>query len=47
MLLVKKSFNLNVKTFRSNNGSKFVNVDLKQIFSENGIVHQTTCSYTL
>lgn len=32
--------------FRFDNGSEFVNVELKQFFSKTGVVHQTTCVNT-
>lgn len=35
-----------VKTIRTDNGSEFVNKDVKNLFNEYGIVHQTTVAYT-
>ena len=34
-----------VKTIKSDNGTEFVNLELKQYFSEMGIVHQTSAPY--
>ncbi|CAH0732045.1 unnamed protein product, partial [Brenthis ino] len=37
---------INVKRIRSDRGREFVNDDLKLFYEENGIVQETTCSYT-
>ncbi|GJU86702.1 putative RNA-directed DNA polymerase [Tanacetum coccineum] len=39
-------FDKSIKVFRSDNGTEFVNQNLSVFFNENGIVHQTSCSYT-
>lgn len=36
--LIKTQFSKKIKVLRSDNGFQFVNVDLKHVFSENGIV---------
>lgn len=38
---------MSLKTFRSDNGTEFVNLDLNFFFPDNGNVHQITCAYTL
>ncbi|XP_075086051.1 uncharacterized protein LOC142168796 [Nicotiana tabacum] len=35
-----------LKTVRTNNGSEFINSDMKQFLESRGIVHQTTCVYS-
>lgn len=42
-LLVKNQFDKDVKFFRSDNETKLVNSDLWHFFSNNGIIHETTC----
>lgn len=44
--LVENQTGLKIKSFRSDNGTEFVNHDMTQFFKENGIVHQTTVPYT-
>ncbi|GJU06396.1 ribonuclease H-like domain-containing protein [Tanacetum coccineum] len=39
-------FETNVKVFRNDNGTEFVNDRLQSFFNEKGILHQTTCVYT-
>lgn len=35
-----------MKTIRIDNGTEFLNLDCKELFSYKGILHQTTCTYT-
>lgn len=44
--LLLNQFKVNVKTFRSDNGSEFVNQNMSNFLSHRGIIHQTSCSYT-
>ncbi|GJX28486.1 putative RNA-directed DNA polymerase [Tanacetum coccineum] len=44
--LIKNQFGKIVKTFRSDNGTEFVNKMFSKFCAENGIIHQTTCAYT-
>ncbi|KAJ0627129.1 putative RNA-directed DNA polymerase [Helianthus annuus] len=44
--IVKTQFHQSVKCFRSDNGSEFVNNQMKLFCNEHGIVHQTSCAYT-
>ncbi|GJZ62009.1 ribonuclease H-like domain-containing protein [Tanacetum coccineum] len=44
--LIKNQFGKTVKTFRSDNGTEFVNNVFDKFCIDNGIVHQTTCAYT-
>jgi Reverse transcriptase (RNA-dependent DNA polymerase)/Integrase core domain len=44
--LVENQFNKKIKTFRSDNGTKFVNEKFSKYFNERGILHQTSCVYT-
>ncbi|KAJ0555649.1 putative RNA-directed DNA polymerase [Helianthus annuus] len=44
--LVKTQFEKSVKTIRTDNGTEFTNVALKNYFGKKGIIHQTTCVYT-
>ncbi|GJZ99712.1 putative RNA-directed DNA polymerase [Tanacetum coccineum] len=44
--MITNLFETNVKTFRSDNGSEFVNNKLQRFFNEKGILHQTICVYT-
>ncbi|KAL8144668.1 hypothetical protein AgCh_003023 [Apium graveolens] len=43
---VKTQFNLTVKTFRSDNGTEFVNQKVQSLCATHGIVHQTSCVYS-
>lgn len=43
---VKTQFGKVVKVLRSDNGTEFVNSIYSNLFSTNGIIHQTTCAYT-
>ncbi|GJV67699.1 putative RNA-directed DNA polymerase [Tanacetum coccineum] len=44
--LVKNQFNKSIKTFRSDNGTKFINLNMERFCKDNGILHQTFCPYT-
>lgn len=35
-----------IKTFRSDNGLEFINKEVKQMFTQRGIIHQTSVPYT-
>nr|GFB60581.1 ribonuclease H-like domain-containing protein [Tanacetum cinerariifolium] len=42
----KTEFKWNIKVFRSDYGTEFVDQQFKGFYESNGIVHQTSCSYT-
>ncbi|GJU80865.1 putative RNA-directed DNA polymerase [Tanacetum coccineum] len=44
--LIKTQFKKNIKVFRSDNGTEFVNQQFSGFCESNGIIHQTSCSYT-
>ncbi|GJT24664.1 ribonuclease H-like domain-containing protein [Tanacetum coccineum] len=44
--LIKTQFKKNIKVFRSDNGTEFVNQQFYGFSKSNGIVHQTSCRYT-
>ncbi|GJS60511.1 putative RNA-directed DNA polymerase [Tanacetum coccineum] len=44
--LIKTQFKKNIKVFRSDNGTEFVNQQFYGFCESNGIIHQTLCSYT-
>ncbi|GJV82414.1 ribonuclease H-like domain-containing protein [Tanacetum coccineum] len=44
--LVFTQFGKKVKVVRSDNGTKFVNHHLSNLFNDLGIIHQTSCAYT-
>lgn len=44
--MVKTHFHKKVKVFRSDNGTEFVNRQMAQLFSEQGIHHQRSCPYS-
>ncbi|GJZ77445.1 ribonuclease H-like domain-containing protein [Tanacetum coccineum] len=44
--LIHNQFNIKIKTVRSDNGTEFVNKKMFDMFSELGILHQTSCSHT-
>ncbi|GJU78725.1 putative RNA-directed DNA polymerase [Tanacetum coccineum] len=44
--LIKNQFKQTVKIFRSDNGTEFVNHNFKKFCEFEGIIHQTSCSYT-
>nr|GEV73273.1 ribonuclease H-like domain-containing protein [Tanacetum cinerariifolium] len=43
--MLSNQFETNVKVFRSDNSSEFVNNRLQSLFNEKGILHQTSCVY--
>ncbi|XP_075103372.1 uncharacterized protein LOC142177986 [Nicotiana tabacum] len=47
LAFVHTQFNKIVKMVRSDNGSEFLNSMCKTVFNKLGILHQTTCAYTL
>ncbi|KAK1418428.1 hypothetical protein QVD17_27572 [Tagetes erecta] len=44
--MLKTQFNSTVKIFRSDNGTEFINNQVHNFLSKNGVLHQTSCSYT-
>ena len=44
--MLLNQFECNVKIFRSDNGTEFVNNKLQHFFNNKGILHQTSCVYT-
>ncbi|KAM1060470.1 hypothetical protein ACFX2B_024846 [Malus domestica] len=44
--MVTVQYNRNIQVFRSDNGGKYVNMELRFFLELHGIVHQTTCQYT-
>ncbi|KAD6794434.1 hypothetical protein E3N88_05330 [Mikania micrantha] len=44
--LIKTQFDKNIKVFRSDNGTEFVNKSFTQFCIAKGIFHQTSCVYT-
>lgn len=46
ILLVQNQFNTNIKTFRSDNGSEFLDKNVRTLLLDNGIHHQTSTVYT-
>jgi transposase InsO family protein len=44
--MIITQFNTQVKVFHSDNGREFKNQSLAKFFEENGILHQTSCTYT-
>lgn len=46
VVLIKNQFGKGVKSFRSDNRTEFVNNQMGMFCKTNGIVHQTTCTYT-
>ncbi|KAJ0435743.1 putative RNA-directed DNA polymerase [Helianthus annuus] len=44
--LILTQFKKRIKVFRSDNGTEFVNNNINMFCKNNGILHQTTCSYT-
>lgn len=45
--MVTMQYGAHIKVLRSDNGREYVNVTLTSFLDTHGIVHQTTCSYTL
>jgi len=41
--VVQTQFSTKVKTNRSDNGSEFVSIPMKQFYKEHGIIHETSC----
>lgn len=46
VLMIKTQYGMIIKQVRSDNGSEFLNKNVHQFFTENGILHQTSCVYT-
>ncbi|RVW96137.1 hypothetical protein CK203_037712 [Vitis vinifera] len=44
--MIATQYQSNIQVIRTDNGSEFVNQDLKQYLNLHGIVHQITCPYT-
>lgn len=44
--MIHTQFNWSVKTIRTDNGSEFVNSNVRHFLEPQGIIHQTTCVYT-
>ncbi|GJX89107.1 putative RNA-directed DNA polymerase [Tanacetum coccineum] len=44
--LIHNQFNIKIKTFRSDNGTEFVNKKMFSLFADLGIIHQTSCPHT-
>ncbi|CAL9013295.1 unnamed protein product [Prunus brigantina] len=44
--MIHTQYNSKIKVFRSNNGGEYINSGLKTYFSDHGIIHQRSCSYT-
>lgn len=45
--MVKTQFGTKIKTIRTDNSFELgSSIEAKKIFTEEGIIHQTTCSYT-
>ncbi|GJV57940.1 ribonuclease H-like domain-containing protein [Tanacetum coccineum] len=44
--MISNQFETNIKVFRSDNRTEFVNNRLQSFFNAKGILHQTTCVYT-
>lgn len=43
IIMVQNQFNAQIKAFRSDNGSEFVNIKVGILFRDYGILHQKTC----
>jgi transposase InsO family protein len=43
---IENQYEAKIKTFRSDNGTEFVNQNFSNFFKSKGILHQTTCVYT-
>jgi transposase InsO family protein len=43
---IENQFGSKIKTFRTNNGTEFVNEIFSNFLKQKGILHQTTCVYT-
>ena len=44
--LVQTQFSRKIKVFQSDGGTEFVNKIVRNIFAENGTLHQLSCPYT-
>ena len=44
--MIVNQFGMKIKRFRSDNGTEFVNCEMKSFFGENGILHETSCVST-
>ncbi|GJX21812.1 ribonuclease H-like domain-containing protein [Tanacetum coccineum] len=44
--LISNQFNVKIKTVRSDTGTEFVNKRMHTLFSDLGIIHQTSCAHT-
>ncbi|GJW52763.1 putative RNA-directed DNA polymerase [Tanacetum coccineum] len=44
--LIHNQFNVKIKTFRSDNGTEFVNKKMFSLLADLGIIHQTSCPHT-
>lgn len=44
--LVQNQFSTVIKTFRSDNGSEYLDAEVKQFLADKGIHHQTSKVYT-
>ncbi|GJR97848.1 ribonuclease H-like domain-containing protein [Tanacetum coccineum] len=44
--MLDNQFEVKVKTVRSDNGTEFVNHKMSNMFSDLGIIHQTSCAHT-
>lgn len=44
--LISNQFGIKIKTVRSDNGTEFVNKKMSGMFSDLGIIHQTSCTHT-
>ncbi|KAL0561798.1 hypothetical protein IC582_002241 [Cucumis melo] len=43
---ITNQYNAQVKIFRSDNGTEYVNKEFTNFFKQHGILHQTTCTHT-
>lgn len=46
IILVQNQFNAQIKSFRSDNGTEFINGKVGKLFRDYGIMHQRTCIYS-
>jgi transposase InsO family protein len=44
--IISNQFGVKIKVVRSANGTKFVNRKMNEMFSDLGIIHQTSCAHT-
>ena len=45
--MIQTQFPTTIKTLRSDNGREFVNSEMTRFCKEKGVIHQTSCTYTL